>query len=59
MKTMELLDQYEAACQVRRLAPRTIPTYRRWVEEFLRFIMIALADGFIHRGWVSRRLRRF
>ena len=34
---MKLLDQYQAACQVRRLARRTIPTYRRWVEEFLRF----------------------
>ena len=34
---MKLLDQYEAACKVRRLAVRTIPTYRRWVEEFLRF----------------------
>jgi integron integrase len=34
---MKLLDQYEAACKVRRLAPRTIPTYKRWVEEFLRF----------------------
>jgi len=30
---MKLLDQYEAACKVRRLAPRTIQTYRRWVEE--------------------------
>jgi hypothetical protein len=35
--SMKLLDQYEAACKVRRLAPRTIQTYRRWVEEFLRF----------------------
>lgn len=34
---MTLLDQYEAACKVRRLARRTIPTYRRWSEEFLRF----------------------
>jgi len=34
---MKLLDQYEAACKVRRLALRTIQTYRRWVEEFLRF----------------------
>ena len=34
---MKLLDQYEAACKVRRLAVRTIPTYKRWVEEFLRF----------------------
>ena len=34
---MKLLDQYEAACKVRRLAARTIPTYKRWVEEFLRF----------------------
>ena len=34
---MKLLDQYEAACKVRRLAPRTIQTYRRWVDEFLRF----------------------
>ncbi len=34
---MKLLDQYESACKVRRLAPRTIQTYRRWVEEFLRF----------------------
>ena len=34
---MRLLDQYEAACKVRRLAARTIPTYKRWVEEFLRF----------------------
>ncbi len=37
LKRMKLLDQYEAACQVRRLTPRTIQTYRRWVEEFLRF----------------------
>lgn len=34
---MKLLDQYEAACKVRRLARRTIQTYRRWVDEFLRF----------------------
>jgi site-specific recombinase XerD len=34
---MKLLDHYEAACKVRRLAARTIPTYKRWVEEFLRF----------------------
>lgn len=34
---MKLLDQYEAACKVRRLAPRTIETYRRWVEQFVRF----------------------
>jgi hypothetical protein len=34
---MKLLDQYEAACKVRQLAPRTIQTYRRWVEEYLRF----------------------
>jgi site-specific recombinase XerD len=34
---MKLLDGYEAACKVRRLAVRTIPTYKRWVEEFLRF----------------------
>ena len=34
---MKLLDQYEAACKVRRLARRTIQTCRRWVEEFLRF----------------------
>ena len=36
MNAMKLLDQYEAACKVRRLALRTIPTYRRWVTEFLR-----------------------
>ena len=34
---MKLLDKYEAACKVRRLASRTIQTYRRWVEEFLGF----------------------
>lgn len=34
---MKLLEPYEAACKVRRLAPRTVQTYRRWVEEFLRF----------------------
>ena len=34
---MKLLDQYEAACKVRRLARRTIQTYRRWVDEFLQF----------------------
>jgi site-specific recombinase XerD len=34
---IKVLDQYETACKVRRLAPRTIPTYKRWVEEFLRF----------------------
>ena len=37
LETMKLLDQYEAACKVRRLAPRTVQTYRRWVEELLRF----------------------
>lgn len=37
MQAMKLLEQYEAACKVRRLASRTIPTYRRWVAEFLRF----------------------
>ena len=35
--SVKLLDQYEAACKVRRLVPRTIQTYRRWVEESLRF----------------------
>ena len=34
---MKLLDRYEAACRVRRPAVRAIQTYRRWVEEFLRF----------------------
>ncbi len=34
---MKLLEQYAAACKVRRLSPRTIQTYTRWVEEFLRF----------------------
>ena len=34
---MKLLEQYEAVGKVRRLASRTIQTYRRWVEEFLRF----------------------
>lgn len=34
---MKLLEQFEAACKVRRLAVRTIQTYLRWVEEFLRF----------------------
>jgi site-specific recombinase XerD len=34
---MKLLEQYRAACEVRRLAKRTIQTYCRWVEEFLRF----------------------
>ena len=37
LEGMKLLDQYEAACKVRRLASRTIQTYRRWVEEFLQF----------------------
>jgi site-specific recombinase XerD len=37
LEGMKLLDQYEAACKFRRLASRTIQTYRRWVEEFLRF----------------------
>ncbi len=37
LEGMKLLDQYEAACKVRRLASRTIQTYRRWVEQFLRF----------------------
>src|ERR1700676_1844319 len=37
MVVVKLLDQYEAACKVRRLAPRTNPTYKRWVEELLRF----------------------
>ena len=34
---MKLLEQYRAACEVRRLTKRTIQTYCRWVEEFLRF----------------------
>jgi site-specific recombinase XerD len=34
---MKLLDRYEAACKVPHLARRTIQTYRRWVEKFLRF----------------------
>jgi site-specific recombinase XerD len=37
MEAMKLLKQYEAACKVRGLASRTIPTYWRWVAEFLRF----------------------
>jgi len=34
---MKLLDKYEAACKVRRLASRTIQACRRWIEEFLQF----------------------
>ena len=34
---MKLLDQYKTACTVRRLARRTIQTYQRCVEDFLRF----------------------
>jgi hypothetical protein len=34
---MKPLDQYKAACTVRRLARRSIQTYQHWVEEFLRF----------------------
>jgi len=34
---VKLLEQFRAACQVRRLARRTIQTDGRWVEEFLRF----------------------
>ncbi len=34
---MILFEQYTSACEVRRLAPRTIQTHCRWVEEFLRF----------------------
>jgi site-specific recombinase XerD len=34
---MKLLDQFEAACNVRRLARRTTQTYTRWVQDFLRF----------------------
>ncbi len=34
---MKLLEQYEAACKVRRMAPRTIQTYGRWVNEFVPF----------------------
>lgn len=34
---MKLLEQYRAACEVRRLAKRTVQTYCRWVDEFLRF----------------------
>jgi len=45
---MKLLDQYEAACRVRRLAARTVPTYKRWVEQFLRF----------HLCWNGRPSRR-
>src|SRR5271165_1221340 len=37
LEGMKLLDQYEAACKVRRLVSRTIQTHRRWVSEFLRF----------------------
>src|SRR5260370_7970103 len=37
MEAMKLLGQDEAACKVRRLASRTLLTYRRWVAEFLRF----------------------
>jgi site-specific recombinase XerD len=34
---MKLLEEYEAACKVRRLAQRTTQTCNRWVQEFLRF----------------------
>ncbi|WP_166831250.1 site-specific integrase [Thalassoroseus pseudoceratinae] len=34
---MKLLERYRAACEVRRLAKRTIQTDCRWVEEYLRF----------------------
>jgi hypothetical protein len=37
LEGMKLLDHDEADCQVRRSARRTIQTYRRWVEEHLRF----------------------
>ncbi len=53
------MDQYEAACKVRRLAARTIPTYKRWVVVFCDFTMIEQADRFIPRRWVSRKWKRF
>lgn len=34
---MKLLQQYEAACRAKHLARRTVQTYTRWVEEFVRF----------------------
>ncbi|MFN0021325.1 MAG: integron integrase [Pirellulaceae bacterium] len=34
---MKILEQYRQACLQKHFAPRTIQTYLRWTEEFLRF----------------------
>src|SRR5262249_251112 len=60
MQSMKLLDHYEAACTVRRLASRTIQPYRRQVEQCLRFhrdrtgrwIHPQAAGGFVPR-WMG------
>ena len=36
LEGMKRRNQYEVACMVRRLSPRMIQTYCRWVEEYLR-----------------------
>jgi len=56
LSDMKLLDQYEAAYKVRRLAPRTIQTYRRWVEEFLRFHHDR-TGGWIHSQDANRNIQ--
>lgn len=56
---MKLVDQCEAACKVRRLAPRIIQTYCRRVEEFLRFHHDR-TGGWIHpQGMGEREVEAF
>jgi hypothetical protein len=49
---MKLLDQYAAAYKVRRLSSRTIQTYRRWVEEILRFHRDRTGQCYPNRKWI-------
>jgi hypothetical protein len=59
LKGMKLLDQYEAACAMRRLAWRTTETQRRWVETVLRFPASGQTDGIVSRRRMSWKCKRF
>src|SRR5438270_4936308 len=41
VRTMKLLEKFEAVARERRLADNTIDAYRGWIEQFLRFCAAA------------------
>ena len=51
---MKILEQYRQACLQKHFARRTIQTYLRWTEEFLRFQRKCAGD-WVHPALMGAR----